>query len=75
MMIDYLEIRSGETRHLLGIIDDFQSIIWKTEYYGVGEFEIYTVANAKTLSLLQLNNLVTRRNDVNCGIINNIEHI
>lgn len=73
MMIDYLEIRSGETRHLLGIIDDFQSIIWKTEYYGVGEFEIYTVANAKTLSLLQLNNLVTRRNDVNCGIINNIE--
>lgn len=73
MAIDYIEIRDGTTRKLKGIIDTAESIIWKTIYYGVGEFEIYVEASARNVELLKLGNFVTRNNDINCGIISNVE--
>lgn len=72
-MIDYVEIRSKNNRDVIGIIDTAKSIIWKSSYYGVGEFEIYVAANAANLALLVEDNYVTRPNNNECGIIEHIE--
>lgn len=71
--IDYLEIRAKDTRDVIGIIDTAQSIIWTSQYYGVGDFEIYTQANANTLELLVEDNYVTRPDNDECGIIEHVE--
>ena len=72
-MIEYVEIRNGETRKLIGIIDTAKSVIWETVYFGVGRFEIYVEATAKNIELLSVGNLVTRPNDINCGIVSKIQ--
>lgn len=72
-MIEYVEIRDGTSRELIGIIDTAKSVIWETTYYGVGKFEVYVEATAHNLELLSVGNLVTRTNDINCGIISKIE--
>lgn len=72
-MIDYVEIRSKETRNVIGIIDTAQSIIWKSVYYGVGQFEIYVVSTPNHISLLVEGNYVTRPNNFECGIIEHCE--
>lgn len=72
-MIEYVEVRSKDTRELVGIIDTAQSIIWKSSYYGVGEFEIYVAATPYTVGLLAEDNYITRPNNDECGIIEHIE--
>lgn len=72
MNIDYVEIRSSETRELIAIIDTANSVIWQTVYYGVGEFEIYCRATTETVNCLKRGNYVTRPDDNECGIIENI---
>lgn len=72
-MIDYVEIRAKEDRNLIGIIDTAQSIIWKSTYYGVGEFEIYALASKHNTSLLVEGNYVTRQDNFECGVIEHIE--
>lgn len=69
MSIEYVEIRSGETTELLGIVDTAQSIIWHSRYYGVGDFEIYVQVSPEIVELLQAGNLVTRPDDLEVGII------
>lgn len=39
-MIEYLEVRNSN-REIIGILDDFQSVIWETSYYSTGAFEVY----------------------------------
>lgn len=75
-MIEYLEVRDKDSREVIGIIDNFKSIIWHPKYYGVGDFEIYAVATEKHLDLLQEGNYVTRPDDIEVGIIEsfNVEH-
>ena len=70
-MINYVEIRD-RTRAAVGIIDNAKSIIWKSIYYGVGEFEIYVAATAKTIELLKEDYYVTRPDNSEIGII---EHV
>ena len=70
-MIEYVEIRNSN-RVLIGVIDTAQSIIWKTEYYGTGQFEIYVPASARVLPLLRVGHFITRRNEKNVGIIESI---
>lgn len=84
-MIDYVEIREKETRELIGIVDTAKSIIWKSVYYGVGEFEIYAIANSMNISMLVEDNYVTRPPliyadgtgrkvfEYECGIIEHVE--
>lgn len=72
-MIEYVEIRDKNTRNVIGIIDTAKSIIWKSVYYGVGEFEIYVEANEQNISLLKEDNYVTRIDCTECGIIEKIE--
>lgn len=70
-MIDFLEIRNAE-RVIIGIIDTASSVIWHSRYYGVGDFEIYIAATEQTMSLLQIGNYVTRQNNDEVGIIEEI---
>lgn len=71
MAIDYVEIRDENTT-LLGIIDTAKSIIWRSVYFGVGDFEIYVQTSPEVVALLQVGNLVTRPDDLEVGIIEKI---
>lgn len=72
-MIDFVEIRNKSDRQLIGIIDTAKSIIWKSQYYGVGEFEIYVSATPEFAEMLQDGNYVTRQGNEECGVIEHIE--
>lgn len=72
--------------NLIGVIDEYVSIIWRPAYYEVGDFELYMAASDKALSLLKQNNYVLRKSDItvdqegnvtykNVMIIKNIEII
>ena len=72
-MIDYLEIRNKSSREVIGIIDAAKSVIWKSVYYGVGEFEIYVSAELSSIDILSEDNYVTRPGNSECGIIERVE--
>lgn len=72
-MIDFVEVRDKTTREVIGIIDTAQSIIWKSSYYSVGSFEIYTSASKIALECLVEDNYVTRLDNDECGIIESVE--
>lgn len=71
--IEYVEIRAKDTRQVIGILDTAKSIIWKAEYSGVGEFEIYITATPEHVEMLKEDNYVTRPDRDECGIIEKIE--
>lgn len=71
-MIDYVEIRNEETG-LIGIIDTAKSVIWRSVYYGVGDFEVYVQATQNTRELLSVGNYVTRQDNNEIGIIEKVE--
>lgn len=70
-MIDYVEIRN-ENLDLLGIIDAFNSVIWNSVYYGVGDFEVYTRATDDAIQLLQPERYITRPGSDEVGIIESV---
>ena len=84
-MIEYVEVREKATREVIGIIDTAQSIIWKSLYYGVGDFEIYISATPTNVAMLAEGNYITRPSlayfdgverkyvEYDCGIIEHIE--
>lgn len=74
-MLDYVEIRSGETREMIGIIDGAKSILWSPSYYGAGYVEIYAPASAGAVELLKDGNYITRPDDPNVGIIERVQII
>lgn len=71
-MIDYVEIRSADTRELIGIIDTAKSIIWHEMYFGVGDFEIYAPCTPAIMGLLSVGNYVSRETYRNIGIIESV---
>ncbi len=71
MSIDILQIRNAN-REIVGYIDAAKSIIWHKQYYTVGDFEIYVQATSTNLSLLQKGYYVTRPDDDEIGIIEEI---
>ena len=71
--LEYVEIRSGSTRELLGLIDNAKSIIWSPSYYGAGFVEIYAPCSAGFIDILQAGNLITRADEPNVGIIERVE--
>ena len=50
--------------NLLGVIDDYVSVIWRPAYYSVGDFELYLDAYTKNVELLQANNYLVRDQDI-----------
>lgn len=71
-MIDYVEIRNTGLE-LLGLIDTAKSVIWETQYFGVGAFELYTEATPQALSMLKVGNFVTRVESEGVGIIEAVD--
>lgn len=70
-MIEYLEIRDAN-RELIGIFDEWNSVIWETDYYGTGSFEIYAPATANNMAMLKVGNYVNRIDDDNIGVFENV---
>ena len=70
-MIDLVEIKNA-ARETIGIIDTAKSVIWHSVYYGVGDFEIYARATVANIELLQVGYFVTRPNNDEVGIIEDI---
>lgn len=75
LIIDYVNILhyvAGYFDHL-GVIDNAKSIIWRSVYYGVGDFEIYAPANQNAVELLQPGFYVSRNDTDEIGLIDKIE--
>ena len=72
-MIDYIKVYDKDTFKHVGIIDIFKSVIWHTQYYGVGDFEIYTTATAEHIKTLKRGFWVVPSNSDNVGIIEKIQ--
>ncbi len=70
-MIEYVEIRNA-SRELIGIVDNAESIIWESAYYGTGRFEVYVRVTPQTVAMLVDGNYVTRPNDRHIGVIENL---
>lgn len=70
-MIEYIEVRGSDT-NIVGIIDTAISIIWRSVFFGVGDFEIHAKATPELLTLLQAGRYITRPDNDEVGIIENI---
>lgn len=57
---------------LIGIIDEYKSLIWTRRYYECGDFELYCKATSETLALLRTGNFIARDNDEQVCIIEKI---
>ena len=74
-MIEYVEIRSADTREIIGIVDTAKSVIWHELYYGVGDFEVYAPCTPENVAFLVEGNYVTRYDAKNVGIIDDVNII
>ena len=76
-MIELVEIYRFDGQRLVldGLVDDFSSVIWKTQYYGAGEFEIYAPATENNLALLKGGNyaVTNEGGDGEVAIIERVE--
>ncbi len=50
--------------NLLGVIDEYVSIIWRPSYAEIGDFEIYLGATEKAVGLLKENRYLVRSSDI-----------
>lgn len=60
--------------NLIGVIDEYVSIIWRPSYSDIGDFEIYLGATANAISLLKANNYVVRSSDVSVDESGNVTY-
>lgn len=52
-----------------GIIDNFTSLRWTRRYYKSGEFELHCALTAESLSLLQRESIIYKKDDTEAGYI------
>ena len=55
--------------NLIGILDTFTSLRWIRRYHKTGEFELHCSLDSNTLSLLQRENIIYKKGDVEAGYI------
>lgn len=67
-MIEYVEVRDYNT-NIIGIVDTANSIIWRSVYFGVGDFEIHAPATTNIILLLTAGRYITRPDNDEVGII------
>lgn len=48
---------------ILGVIDSYESVIWRPAYNEIGDFEIYMGASREMMDLLRINRYVARSKD------------
>lgn len=59
----------------IGMVDDYQSIIWTTRYFEPGEFEIQLPGGSQNVALLEKDNYIKRFDDDTVMIIERVEII
>ena len=60
--------------NLVGVVDDFISVIWRPAYYDVGDFELYINATSQAVELLQKNRYLVRDTDIQVDEAGNITY-
>lgn len=50
--------------NLVGVIDDYISVIWRPAYYDIGDFELYINATSEAVELLKRNYYLVRDKDI-----------
>ncbi|WP_096635848.1 siphovirus ReqiPepy6 Gp37-like family protein [Clostridium cochlearium] len=55
--------------NLIGILDTFTSLRWVKRYHKSGEFELHCALNSNTLNLLQRENIIYKKDDIEGGYI------
>lgn len=50
--------------NLVGVIDNYISVIWRPAYYDIGDFELYMSADTEAVALLQRNYYLVRDTDI-----------
>lgn len=66
-------ILNSSDRDVIDTVDKCESVIWTPRYFEPGDFELYVKADEKLLSLLQVDNYVTKSDSDMVGIIERIE--
>lgn len=60
--------------NLIGIIDDYVSVIWRPAYYDVGDFELYLNASAENVKLLKRDRYLVRERDIEVDDEGNVSY-
>lgn len=58
--------------NLVGIIDEYASLIWRPAYYDVGDFELYVNASTNNIELLQEGYYLVRDTDISVDSSGNV---
>lgn len=58
--------------NVIGIIDEYISVIWTTKYFTYGDFELYVSADTDLLELLQTGNYLVREKDITSNGYHNV---
>ena len=59
---------------LLGVIDNFETLIWTRKYTEPGKFQLNLPATEDNISLMKDENIIYKKDDVEGGIIKHIEY-
>ena len=73
-MIEYLVIRTAAMIPTY-ILDVFQSVIWHSRFFGIGDFEIYCEATPQNVQKITVDSFVTRSDvekNPSVGIVRNV---
>lgn len=59
--------------NMLGVLDNYKTLIWTTRYYDHGDFEFTIGVTPETYELCQVSYFIIRPDDDNVGIIEKVE--
>lgn len=59
---------------LIGVIDNFETLIWTRKYKEVGKFQLNLPATEDNISLMKDENIIYRKDDLEGGVIDHIEY-
>lgn len=57
---------------IIGLIDNYNSVIWNVQYFGKNDFQLVTAANDANMDLLQEGRLLVRESDIKLDNYNNV---
>ena len=60
--------------NLLGVVDNYISVIWRPAYYDVGDFELYINASPEVVQLLQKDRYLVRDTDIEVDEAGNVTY-
>ena len=57
----------------LGVVENFESLIWNRKYYSPGDFELHAAGTVENIKLLEAGNIITKRGSEESGVISSYE--